>query len=350
MSLRAAEAWLLALADAGGVSRALPAKPLSAEGWAGAFGLAQYHGVLPAVTANLKRLMREHGAERVVAASRATTDGRGTFEVALAGAEESLVRQAGLSLVLRRQQKRIMEALAGRALLAFVLKGAAVADRLYAEPGLRQFTDLDLLAREDAVPEVEAALEGLGYLPVPAPRRKYATGYGERTWRPLEGPGGSVEVHWNLVNSPALRRRVSVAYDDLQLEGGAEAGCAAPVPSASSLLMIAAVHGAAGHRFDRLQILCDICQCARGAAGALDEAWLADAAARTGSARALKTALALAGEAFSEPRCHELLGRLGWAGPTGVWGRLLTPAVVLRSDRPLAKLRRQLFRELLKRR
>lgn len=151
------------------------------------------------------------------------------------------------------------------------------------------------------------------------------------------------------MNSPPLRRRISVAYDDLQVEDGPEVGRSEPRPSASSLLLIAAVHGAVGHRFDRLQILCDVCQCARRAAGALDEKWLADAAARTGSRRALQAALSLAGDAFGGPGCRELIERLGWGKPGGAWRCLLTPAVVLRSDRPLAKLRRQLFRELLKR-
>jgi hypothetical protein len=342
MPLRTAEAWLLALADAEGVSHALPGMPLSPEAWAYVLARAQYHGVLPAVLANLKGLMAQHGARRMAAPA----PGKG-FEQVLAEADERLIRQAAFSLLLRRQEAQIMRALATRALPVFVLKGPSFADRLYAEPGLRQFTDLDLLARRDAVADVEAGIGEFGYRQVPAPRTKYATGYGERTWCLPDEPGGSVEVHWNLVNSPPLRRRISVAYDDLQLEDGPEVGGSEPRPSASSLLLIAAVHGAAGHRFDRLQILCDVCQCARRAAGALDEKWLADAAARTGSRRALQAALSLAGDALGEPRCRELLERLGWAG--GAWRCLLTPAVVLRSDRPLAKLRRQLFRELLKR-
>ncbi len=227
-----------------------------------------------------------------------------------------------------------------------MLKGPDFADRLYPDPALRPFTDLDLLAPPAAVPQVEAALEAVGYRPEPAPKRKHAGGYGERAWRLPDAPTGAVEVHWNLVNSPPLRRRVSVEYDDLQLE----TADGAPRPTAASLLAVAAVHGATGHRFDRLQVLCDVCQAARGAAGELDEEWLAEFGRRTGASEVMATALHLAGRALGEPRCEELRGRLFGRRPGAATRLLLTPAVVLRSRRPLARLRRQLYRELLKRR
>jgi hypothetical protein len=262
----------------------------------------------------------------------------------MAAAEERLVGRAGLSLLLRHRLKGLMGELAARALPAVVLKGAQFADRLYPDPALRPFTDVDLLAPPAVVPQVEAALEELGYHPEPAPQHKHSVGYGERAWRLPDAPAGAVEVHWNLVNSPPLRRRVSVEFDDLQLEQSE--GALRPTPA--SLLAVAAVHGATGHRFDRLQVLCDVCQAARGAAGALDEGWLEQFGRLTGAAQVMATALYLAGRALGEPRCEELRARLFGGLPGAAARLLLNPAVVLRSRRPLARLRRQLYRELLK--
>lgn len=115
--------------------------------------------------------------------------------------------------------------------------------------------------------------------------------------------------------------------------------------SAASLLLIAAVHGAASHRFDKLQILCDIRQCARQAAGPIDIDWLKSAADKTGSRLAVSTGLHLAGQVFQDSNCVEL-GRVFHAGISGRLARLLLPPSTLL--RP-GGLRRQLFRELLKR-
>jgi hypothetical protein len=115
------------------------------------------------------------------------------------------------------------------------------------------------------------------------------------------------------------------------------------------MLLGAAVHGATSHAFDRLQVLYDVTQAVRGAAGALDEAWLAEAAARTGGALALTVALALADKVVAEPRCGELLARLRLPPTTRLWKPVLTRGVVLRAHAPRDGLRRQAFRELLKR-
>jgi hypothetical protein len=351
MSARIREQWLLSLADPMGPRQLLPDGRLCAAEPEPLWTEADRHGVLPALAANLQVVIREQGAERVLAGG---PGGQERLEDALSAARARILARTGLSLMLRRQLRTIMPALAERGLPAVVLKGPDFCDRLYPEPVLRPFTDIDLLAPPEAVPQVEAALAALGYRAEPAPDRKHAEGYGERSWRLPDGAGGgvpamaagTVEVHWNLVNSPPMQKRVSVEFADLQLEGAG----GAMRPTASALLAVAAVHGATGHRFDRLQVLCDVCQAARCAAGALDEGWLAEFGRRTGSAEVMATALWLAGEALGEPRCAELRERLFGRLPGPTVRLLLGPRVVLRSRRPLARLRRQLYRELLKRR
>jgi hypothetical protein len=156
---------------------------------------------------------------------------------------------------------------------------------------------------------------------------------------------------------------LSVQYDDLQLAaqdrtgGSPDAGrpstpsdrlCRRASPAA--LLMIAAVHGAASHWFDRLCLLWDVCQVARGAAGAVDEDWLAEAVARTGCGRALAMGLYLCEKVLGEPACLQLRRRLGLPKPGVVSRLLLSRSVVLGRPTPFGRARRLAFRQLLKKR
>ena len=330
MAGRAFDAWFFALADP-----ALPAPPPACPTTpdpAQLCELADWHGVLPAVTRNLRRLDAAAPWARVV----------------LARAEEPLLGRVAFSLRLRKQLEPIVSAFAAAGVPALVLKGPEFADRLYPEPVLRPFTDLDLLLPRNALGDAGAVLGRLGYRRDPEPRRKHPGDYGEETWGLGEPAAGAVELHWNLVNSPPLRRRCSVEFGDLAIESAA-AG-ALPTATPASLLLTAAIHAAASHRFDRLQPLCDVCQATRGAAGPLDAAWLGDTARRTGSAFALATALRLAGAIFREAACTSLVGEAACLSRAGrLCRRLLTPRTVLHSRTLGAGLRRQLYRELLKR-
>jgi hypothetical protein len=350
--------WLLALSDPAGLRpgeagprAALPDGRLRATAFATLCGLADRHGVLPSFLANLKRVTAEGGPDRIVqSAGAAAADATAR---AMADAERRLVRQTGLAMLLRDQAAELVAALAESGVPALVLKGTDFADRLYPRPGLRLFRDVDILISESARARTDLCLERLGYQATAA-SLKYASGYGQCGWRRPEAPpadrmaGGTVEIHWDLVNSPSLRRAVSVPLEALQVERPASPGGLSRL-SPASMLLAAAVHGATSHAFDRLQVLYDVTQAARGAAGPLDEAWLAEAAKRTGAAFALGVALALAGEVVAEPQCGELLARLRLPRSTGLWKPVLTRGVVLRAHSPWDGLRRQAFRELLKR-
>jgi len=327
---RAFDAWFLALADPS-PGAACPAAPAAVDA-AQLCELADWHGVLPAVARNVRRLA-------------APPAGAGEF---LGQAQERLFRRAAFSLMLRKQLEPIAAAFAAAAIPALVLKGPEFADRLYAEPALRPFTDLDFLLPRDALGDAGAALARLGYRRDPEPRGKYPGDYGEETWRPDGPASGAIELHWNLVNSPPLRRRCSVEFSDLASEPS-QAG-ALPRATASSLLLTAAVHAAASHRFDRLQPLADVCQGARGAAGPVDAAWLVETARRTGSAFAFASALRLAGALFREPACSDLAARVRPGAGGFLARRLIAPRTVLHSRTLAAGIRRQLYRELLKRR
>ena len=317
------EPWLPALSDPAGPGEAPPRLPRDAD-WPLLFAEADRHGVLPAVVRNcLCRADLARGAE-----------------AALIEVQEPLIRRTAFALVLRGQLARIARRFAEGGVPFIVLKGPQFADRLYPDPALRPFTDLDLLLPKDALASARRCLQDIGYRACRDPGGKYPGRYGEESWRLPDQPGGTVELHWNMVNSPPLRRRLSVEYEDLAPADG-------ETVTPSALLLMAVVHAAASNRFDRLHLLCDIVQAARDAAGPLDADWLRETAARTGSAFALATGLRLAGEAFREPRCAALAERLGLRKRRGI--ALLTVRSVLRSGTVSGRLRRQFYRELLKR-
>ena len=326
---------LLALADPRGPARAIDLAPPEPEKLRRLLELADWHGALAIVMENLKQL---------------TGQGNGPWHsfqpdpTAWEWANQQLRYRTGLSLVLRQQAQELTSRMQEAGLLVLVLKGCDFADRLYSHPSLRPFTDVDLLIPERILPETRQVFRNLGYLPVPVPM-KHVTGYGEESWRHPARPGGMVEIHWNLVNSPSLRRALSVTCENLQLETHQSR----PRPSAAAVLLIAAVHGVASHGVDRLQVLCDVVQAVRGTAGALDETWLVQAVPQTGTDRALATALALAYKMYREPACLDLMKRLGIGRRAWPGNLLLSRGVILRAHAVRDSFRRQLLREFLKR-
>jgi len=314
LSRRNIEAWLLRLALPEPVT-ATDLPPLVANELACLGEMACQHGVLPAVVMNAARLIPHD----------------------LSALRRPLVAATGFAMMLRLRLPPILQALREHGVRAVVLRGPEFADRLYPEPGLRLFTDLDILVPRAAMETAGAALRRLGYQLLTLKHLKHTTPYGEQLWKHPDHGQEQVEIHWNLVNSPALQRGVSVELADLQFDSAT--GQLTP----ASLLLIAAVHGATSHSFDRLQILCDIRQIAHQV---VDDDYLASVCQRTGSAFSVQTGLMLAERAFGDDACRRLRERLGHAAPC--W--LLTPRAVLRSNKPLNKFRRQLFREILKRR
>lgn len=323
------KSWLPVLADPTGIRHPLPAAVFDATALPVLIETAGRHGVLPAVIRNLKMLQREDSG--IICGD--------DLAKVLERGEGLLLQYVANSMHLRRQSDEIIAAMRNEGLPGMVFKGPQFADRLYPAAAMRTFTDIDLLVSESTLPQAEAILVQLGYRQQAVPM-KYADGYGETAWTRSTRSAGTVELHWNLVNSPTIRRRVDVRYEDLEISEG-EA-------SADSLLLIAVVHAAASHSFDRLGPLIDILQAVRGAAGELDEIWLKQSLAKTGASFCMATALSLTGTLLREPLCGELLERLGLTG-FGLWPVVLPPSLVVSRKSRLAAIRRKLYREGLKR-
>lgn len=336
MASRLVLQWLAALADpAGPPSGRIPSRPLAVGELDGLCELADRHGVLPAVTANLRQIAAGRGAKSIVSGPSDQA------QQAVAAARDMILRRAGTCLIIRAQASELRAAMTRAAVPAVVIKGVEFADRLYPRTDLRTYTDVDMLVPTNAVERADGVMRSLGYVPRVI-SMKHAGGYGEQSYTRPGRAGSVVEIHWNLVNSPSLRRGVSVTFDDLQRR---DDGSLTP----ASLLLIAAVHAAASHGFDRLQPLCDVCQACRLAAGEIDVDWLAGAVRRCGASRAMSAALGLAGDVLAEPLCHELIARLALPPRSPAMRLLITPGVVLRSHAWRDSFRRCLFRVMLKR-
>jgi hypothetical protein len=342
--MTAPEQWLLALADPEYLRGNLPRQRLDTENVVSVCVHAELHGVLPATLKQVDRLLHSQ-PEKIL-----STPGSNSEVIAVINPmRKRVAERSAIALFLGAESRKIPDELRAAGAEAIVLKGADFATRLYTPPVLRPFIDVDLLVRVGDWDCVSATMSRLGY----APREtslKYASGYSERTWEHPAMPGAMVELHDNLVNSPTIRRGVSVRFEDLPLERGADGQLRA---TPAGLLIIASVHGAASHSFDKLQHLCDIVQIVRGRAGRIDEASLRECMARTGAGFSVAMGLDLTARTFNETAATDLLARLKLRWPRRTARLLITQALVVRSQGPRRRgvsWRRQTLRQMLKNR
>jgi Uncharacterised nucleotidyltransferase len=143
---------------------------------------------------------------------------------ALPAAARELLRRESMSAAARaiRVQAlllRSVDALATEGVVPVLLKGPALARRLYPEPFLRATTDVDLLVGGEQVEASSRALQGLGLARAPE-----KPGHGGEHSHHLEfqGPAGLVELHFRALAGygQALEADVLLAHaEEAELEG-----------------------------------------------------------------------------------------------------------------------------------
>ncbi len=217
-------------------------------------------------------------------------------------------KNIGFTLGLREVERRALQILAAKRIPCTVLKGSDFADRIYPAPSLRPFRDVDLMVHREAFVEADRALQEIGLQPH-MPRRKYdAMDYGQISYFSEGEEQWSVELHWNIINSPSQRQQCSLVWNDLQfLNQLGEFGN--HLMTANSLLLVAAVHACIGHRFDSLQQLCDIRQICRGRAGTIDAANLNEDCRRLRCSTSVRWALEMLVDIFDCPHSNRLLNQ-----------------------------------------
>jgi Uncharacterised nucleotidyltransferase len=91
-------------------------------------------------------------------------DARGRAPAATLGTlEQAYLANAARNLFIGESLRRVLEALAGAAVPAMLLKGAALIESVYPDPALREMLDLDILVPAGELDAANAALAAIGY-------------------------------------------------------------------------------------------------------------------------------------------------------------------------------------------
>jgi hypothetical protein len=297
------------------------------------------HNVLPSVARNLETAVTREPEMLVV----------GSGEAAAACRQQLVAsaRQAHLGLIARNMfladfARDILAQVARDDVPAVLVKGLDFAENCYGGVPLRAFSDIDLLVRPDAVAAMTDMLVQRGLKPV-APTAKRED-YTERQFVRDSGAMGTllVELHTDLAHAPKLRRQTSLTYESY-------AGSAAGGVTMAARLVLAGIHGALSHLYERLQYVTDILAIVRRG---VDTAELRERVDRTGSLLVVRTGLDLASRLFACPACKELCAALPPAQHGRLAACLVTPATVISAYGPMRSVhswRRQAFRVLMTR-
>jgi len=334
---RVADKWLIILSQPEYSSTNFPSKKLTPYQLDELVESADWHGVLPSVIKNLNKCSEDFSSGRIVDCKEHSK----VFSDIMCKAMSNFRKRAAIQMLLGFQEKQINEEFKKRKIPYMVIKGTQFATRLYESDSLRFSSDVDILVPKKVLTDAADVMLSLGYEPED-PDMKYSSDYGQAGWLRKKQPGGKVEVHWNLVNSPTIRQGVSVTYEQLQLNGNGQV-------SPASILLIASVHAATSHCFDRLGLLVDILRSVRGIAGEIDLDWLKDTVKRTGATKLMSVAFSLTEKIFKEPLCRKLRKRMD-IPYMFLENIILSPSMVMRAHCGIDLARRKLFRELLKRR
>jgi hypothetical protein len=120
-------------------------------------------------------------------------------------------RSARLNLSALADLHTMLPAFAAAQVPVLLMKGAALATRLYPMPSLRPMRDLDLLVRPEHATQAHDVLTGLGYTPAPERRPGAQLAFG--TERAYRRPGHlTVELHWHVLNLNSYQQLAPAAW------------------------------------------------------------------------------------------------------------------------------------------
>jgi len=298
--------------------------------------LAALHNVRPVVVANLATLLRKAPHELLAGGGAP-----GEAEIVLARAQEARLADLARALLLEHVAGEVLSEAKARDIPVALVKGLDFAQAAYGGLQYRTFSDIDLLVRPADEERLGRVLDAQGFEVLPPHKMRLEKT--ERQWIRPDNHGNVVlvEVHTDLVHDPAMRRYMTLTYDQY-----ADPALGGVTPAAR--LVVAAVHGAAGHLFGRLQYVVDGLVIARTRP---DPRELLERARRSGALLPLATMLRLAIGIYDCDECRQIMSRL----PSPPWDflqrRLISPSTVLSgkgAQRWALLPQRYLYRRLLK--
>jgi Uncharacterised nucleotidyltransferase len=297
------------------------------------------HGVLPVFTRNLRKCLTTFGPTAILVGPQADE----TISKALCDLDERLTLITGQSLLLTHYQRQISLAIENSGLNAAVIKGPVFARCLYEKHSDRSFTDIDILVEARSLQASIELVRDLGFVEEATPTRP-GKAQSEFKWVLPGNDSILIEIQTNLIHSGDASRGIRLTYADLLVAGDGNP------EDATALLLVAAVHGLAGHQLERLQPAVDVLQAVREKGGPIDESRLLDIASALGAARALQTALDVVAAIFTEQRAADLADLFAPCSWRRLRARLLAPTIVLRSqasDAGRDSWRRKIIRKIV---
>jgi hypothetical protein len=258
-------------------SRACVAEQVASVDWDAFLALATRHGLLP--------LAHEHLAAAGDAVPKAVSVRLWTWRERLARQNREMAAELAV----------LLTALASQAIRALPYKGPVLAQELYADVGLRQFGDLDILVARADVLRAKAVLEARGYACeyalAPAVEQAFiASGAQYHLAMAREDRSIVVELHWKI--DP------DVAVEPMDWNAGAL--------SPGELLLVLLVHGSK-HRWSSLGWVVDVAEALRR--GDIDWDWIAKRARALHCERRVALGLIIAQRLLQAPVPASMLER-----------------------------------------
>lgn len=172
--------------------------------------------------------------------------------------------------VMRRHLHRLLTVFSESGVRVAVLKGAALAEWAYRAPGMRTYTDVDLLVPPDDLPMVLETLNSYPSIGTIPPKRPKADKREILVIDEATGISFSVDLHWDLFSYAQLGRAADGAtewaWDRAKLASDHPLGALHVLPEEARIAFLA-THAALDHRF-RLVLFRDLAEVAR-----LDPDW-----------------------------------------------------------------------------
>jgi hypothetical protein len=162
-----------------------------------------------------------------------------------------------------RELLRVLDAFEAAGIDALPYKGPTLAASIYADVGLREFGDLDILLRAQDVPRAKRCLEALGYaseFALTDEGHRAAMASSAQYHVAMRGPGAVVELHWKTDPDFPVERG-----DDDWWRGLARVGFEGGVVRAFSpeeMFLVLCLHGAK-HRWASLAWVVDVAEMMR---------------------------------------------------------------------------------------
>ncbi|MBA3474629.1 MAG: nucleotidyltransferase family protein [Rubrobacter sp.] len=192
---------------------------------------------------------------------------------------------------------------------AVPFKGPSMAVSIYGNIALRQFTDLDILLREQDVLEAKDLLLSMGYQPEYrlTHQRETVLLQASHEYSFVHENKVKVELHWKITSEYFS---FSLDFEHLwkRLKRSSLAGKEVPTLSPEDLLLILCVHSAS-HVWQQLEFVCGVAELIR-ANEKLDWGQVIEQARELGSERMLFLGLFLASDLLGAPLPDEVLQRV----------------------------------------